>query len=139
MGDLFKVGASIYQGREANKAAKEEAKQLERRAGSERASSQRSAAEQKREARLVQSRALALAASSGAGASDPTIVNMMADIEGEGEYRALTELYVGEERARGDEAAAKARRREGKVARNLGYLKAASTIFDSAKKGSGGA
>jgi len=61
---------------------------------------QREAAEQKRQSRLVASRALAVAAASGGGVSDPTIVNILAGIEGEGAYRAQVALYEGQATAR---------------------------------------
>lgn len=60
------------------------------------ASSQRDAMEEKRRAKLLASRALAVA---GGGASDPTVMNVIADIEGEGAYRAAMEIYGGESQA----------------------------------------
>jgi len=89
------------------------AKQEEQRAGQERAASQRAAMEEKRKGRLVGSRAQAVAAASGGGALDPTIVDIGADIAGEGEYRAMTSLYQGEEAARGLEGSAAVRRYAG--------------------------
>lgn len=77
-----------------------EAKQLRQQAGTAIAVGQRGALEQERQARLVQSRTLAVAAASGGGVSDPTIVNMLAKTAGEGTYRARVALYGGEERAR---------------------------------------
>lgn len=81
-------------------AAQFTAAQLEQQAGQSIAASQRQAAEQTRQATLLKSRALALAAASGAGASDPTIVNLMSRISGEGAYRSAVALYQGEEQAR---------------------------------------
>lgn len=63
------------------------------------ASAQRDAFEENRKAELVQSRALAVAAASG-GASDPSVVKMIAQIHGEGVYRAGVALYDGEAKAR---------------------------------------
>ena len=77
-----------------------QAAQARQSAGQERAAAQRGAIEQRRKGRLLSSRALALAAASGAWAGDPTVENILADIGAEGEFRALTELFVGEERAR---------------------------------------
>ena len=59
------------------------------------------ASEQRRQGRLLSSRALAVAAASGAGAGDPTVENIIGDIGAEGEFRALSEMFIGEERARG--------------------------------------
>lgn len=81
--------------------AERQAQALELKAGQERAVSQRAAIEQRRRGALVSSRAQALAAASGAGALDPTVVGIMGDLETETEVRALTALYEGEETGRG--------------------------------------
>ncbi len=109
-------------GRAEKKAAISDAKQLQYRAGQTRASAQRAAGEERRDARYLSSRARAVAAASGAGASDPTVVNLLADIEAEGEYNALARMYEGEESARGDQYAARARRSEGNAAMNAAYF-----------------
>lgn len=64
------------------------------------AAGQRQMIEERRQANLVASRALAVASASGAGVSDPTIVNLIAKAKGEGAYRAGVALYEGEARAR---------------------------------------
>ena len=96
-------------------------------AGQERATAQRAAAEKRRQGRLLSSRALAVASASGAGAGDPTVENILGDIGAEGEFRALSELFIGEERALGLENQADLRifegaqeRRGGQVARRAG-------------------
>lgn len=129
-GKVLKAGGSIFGGIQANKAAKSEARQLEGQAIVERATSQRDAMEQRRQARLLTSRALAVAAASGGGADDPTVVNIMSDLEGEGEYRALTALYEGETEAQGLEAQARARRKEGKNAKIAGFINAGASLLD---------
>lgn len=65
-----------------------------------RASGQRAAFEEQRQARLVRSRALALAAASGAGASDKGATDILAGIDAEGAYRAAVRLYDAENEAR---------------------------------------
>lgn len=72
----------------------------ERQAGIVVAASQRTAAEELRQSDLVASRALAVAAASGGGVSDPTVVDILARTRGEGVYRANVALYEGEERSR---------------------------------------
>lgn len=131
-GTALKVGGSILSSMKQAKALKAEAGQYRRKAGLERASAQRDAMEQQRQARLLESRALAVAAASGGGASDPTVVNTIANIAGEGEYRALTALYNGEEQALGLEAEATARIKEAKNVKTAGFINAASTLFSSA-------
>lgn len=116
----------IQQGKAANKAAQYQAKQLEVNAGQARASSQRVAQDRRRQAALLASRGQAVGASSG-GVLDPSTVNIISDIDAEGEYGALTALYQGEEVARGNIAQAGATRYGGKVAKKQGYYDAIGT------------
>jgi len=121
-------------GKAADKLAQFKADQLEQKAGQERAVSQRKADSARRTSRYAESRALALAAASGGGASDPTVVNIMAGIAGEGEMAAQSALYEGEERARGSEMAADASRYEGAQAKRAGNIKAGTTLMSSFSK-----
>jgi hypothetical protein len=123
-GTLMQASAAKQEGREQQSLANYEAAQADTNAKQERASAQRAAIEQRRKARLVQSRQQAVAAASGAGVSDPTVVDIMGDTEAEGEYRALTELYQGEERARGLEDQAATRRYEGRLLKKAGNRRA---------------
>lgn len=102
-------------GERAQATANFEAAQLHQRAGQEVAASQRTALEERRRAELVASRAVAVAAASGGGVSDPTVSDLLADIEGEGAYRAGVELYQGEERARLLNMGADAKTFEGEI------------------------
>lgn len=132
---LTVVGAGLSAGGSiigANSQANElrmQATQLDAQAKDDRASSQRRGSEERRQAKLAGSRALALAAASGGGADDPSVVNLIAGIEGEGEYRALSALYEGETEARSKEEQAAANRRGAKSAKTAGALKAASSII----------
>ena len=112
--------AARVTGQRRNVAAQFEAEQMEQVAGQSIAASQRDAAEEKRRADLVASRALALAAASGGGASDPTIVRIIANLKGEGSYRSAVALYRGEEQARRYRMGAKAKRFEGAMAEDSG-------------------
>lgn len=87
-----------------------EATQQEYLAGQAKASSQRAAYEERRMAALLASKALANAAGSGAGVSDPDVMKILADIQAEGAYRSAVALYEGESEARNRTIAAKARR-----------------------------
>lgn len=93
------------------------AKQEDMKAKEEMASSQREAQQNLNEAELANSRAQALAASSGggAGAEAPTIVKLMSDTAGQGTLNANTTLYGGMERAAGLRDSAKGRRAAGKA------------------------
>jgi hypothetical protein len=137
---LTALGA-LKEGRQANADASFQAAQLEQNAGQERAASQRQAIEQRRQARLTNSRIQALA---GGGGLDPTVVDLSANIAGEGELRALTALYTGEERARGNEMNAQGARIAGKNAERASRVKAISSVLSSGssmfeKYGGGGA
>lgn len=84
----------------ARQNAEFEALQAEELAGQAVATSQRAAEEERRQARLAASRSLAVAAASGGGVSDPTVVNLIASAHGEGAYRAGVAMYEGETKAR---------------------------------------
>jgi hypothetical protein len=128
-GSLLSAGGTIVGSKAEARELTSEAAQLEAQAGQERAVGQRRAIEEKRQARLAQSRALAVAAASGGGASDPSVVNAIADLAGEGEYRALTSLYEGD--TAGDDMLrqAAARKREAKNVKKAALFKAGSTIL----------
>ena len=131
---------SEAQYRSAQATAKEfEAQQLEAKAIQDVAVAQRSAQEQKRQSRVLQSRALAVAAASGGGASDPTVFNIISDLEGEGAYRSAVAMYEGEDRARTDRMSAEAARYEAAGYRSssqsikkAGNISTVGTIFGGA-------
>jgi hypothetical protein len=91
-----------------NNQAQFEAKQQEAQGREDFAASQRQADQARLEAKLANSRQQALAAASGGGAADPTIVKLMGDTAGQGEYNAGGYLYQGKQQKRGlfDQAAA---------------------------------
>jgi hypothetical protein len=119
-------------GKDAKKAANSEADQLAHRAVARRAEAGFSAREERRQARLDQSRALALVAAGGGSVADPSIVNRMGDLQAEGEIGALARLYEGNEESSGLLDAAVNRRREGRAAQRASQLRAASTIMSTA-------
>jgi hypothetical protein len=90
-----------------------QADQLREQANDAQASGQRQAAIDERQARYVASNALAAAAASGGGASDPTVINLIAGIAQEGSYRQQVALYQGDERGRLLRMQAAAREQEG--------------------------
>ncbi len=87
--------------------------QADRQAGRVLAIAQRRAIEERRVGDIAASRALAVAAASGGGVSDPTVVKLLADTKGEAFYRASVALYEGEAEARQLRLEAQARRLEG--------------------------
>lgn len=113
---------------------------MEQEAGQMRAASQRAAIEEERQADLAASRARAVAGASGAGVgTDPTVVQAVGDIGYEGELRALTAMYQGEEAGRGLEYQAELERARGRgvlysgqVAKELGNQQATQTLIGGA-------
>ena len=122
--------AAVKQAEETSKneyiAAEYEARQADYLAGQSKAVSQRSAFEERRMAALLASRTLAVAAGSGAGASDANVVTTLNAIYMEGAYRSQLALYEGEERARSYEVAAQSRRLSGKSAASAALSEGAS-------------
>lgn len=99
VGTVMDINASKKKEKAIRAANFRRAAQLEEKAGQVLAASQRGMLQQRKQKELVASRALAVAASGGGGASDPTVVNIIADIEGEGAYRESLALYQGEQEA----------------------------------------
>ena len=101
------IGSKVLGGLKSNKADRKAARRAERRGREQqafnqiaaqewRAIGQMRAFEEKRQARLVASRAVAVAAAGGA-VSD--ITHLLADIDGEGAYRASVALHEAESQA----------------------------------------
>ena len=116
-------------GESAKDRKKFEAKQMEKKAHQALSVSQRKAQELDRQGRLQQSRALAIAASSGGGASDPTVMNLMAELSGETDYRKTVALYEGREEAASLRLGAEVAREEGDLAKNAGQIAALGTVL----------
>lgn len=112
-GQVVNALQRIKYGREARRAAEFQAAQLEAQANNVAGSAQRAAINDQRQADLVASRALALAAAGGGGASDPTVVNLIANNAGESAYRKAVSLYDGEAQAQQLRLNAQAKRYEG--------------------------
>lgn len=125
--------AQAVAGRSAEQAAIFEARQMKTQAGQEQAVSQREAENRMREAALLMSRAQAVAAASGGGALDPTVLRIIGGISAEGELAAATERYNGDERARQLKLGAKARRYEGAQARYAGEVAKSTSKFRARK------
>lgn len=135
---LLSAAGSIKAGQDANKAAKFQAKQQETQASQVEGAATRAAGEEERRARILQSNLVARAAASGAGAGDPTVLNLEGDIAAEGRYRALSQIYEGGSQADRIRAGASATRYEGKTAQTAGYIQGASTVFSAVGSGLAG-
>lgn len=100
------AASSAKAGSDSAKAQKADAKyqagQLQVASNNALASGERAATGERKQAALATSRAVALAAASGAGASDPTVTNILGNLAGEGEYNALSQLYNAQSESAGD-------------------------------------
>lgn len=93
-GTLGAIGA-IQQGQQEKAEAEQQALVLRQEAQEKRAIAGQQAREIQRQKKVLQSRQLSLAAAQG-GAGDPSIVNAIADVEGEAEERFLTKQAQGD-------------------------------------------
>lgn len=130
---VLTTGAAIQQAKAKKVALETEARAREEEANAEQAESQRAAIIERRKAKNLMSRARAVAGASGAGVSDPTVVNQLTDIDTQGEVNALNAMYSGNTAARGYRYGAAAARNEADAAQTGGYLDAASTALDGSK------
>jgi hypothetical protein len=112
---LVGAAGTVLGGIAENRRAQSEAEQMEARGKEEFAASQREAIDKRKEGELANSRVQALAAASGAGASNATITKLMTGIAGEADYNARTATFGGESRKRGLFDQASARRRSGRA------------------------
>lgn len=135
-GTVASVAGSLIQGRAtrragvaARDAADYEASQLDAAAGEEVAAGQREGFEIERQTGLLGSRQQAVAAASGAGGTDPNVVDAMADVQREGGYRRNLAIYGAIQRGRGLRAQAEATRRSGQASLAGSRLAAAGTII----------
>lgn len=108
---------TIASGVAAKQAADYQAEQMDMQAKEETAAAQQEAKQKRKEAEFLMSRQQAVAAASGAGAGSdaPTIVRLMSETAGQGEYNAQTAMYGGYQRAAGLRAQAAGTRKSGRA------------------------
>lgn len=123
---------ALASGAAAESEAKFKAEQYRNKANEERAAGQRQMFEKRRETDFAQSKLIANAAAASGDTTDTGVLNLGGDIAARGEYGALTELYKGENAARGSEDAASAVILAGKNARTASYWKAGGTLLEGA-------
>ena len=127
------VGAvgKIQAGQAAKEAGKDQQAELHRQAIQEVAAAQIKMLDERRKKEMVISRAQALAAFGGGSVSDPSIQNLIADIDNEGSYREAVALYNGEERARKLESQGAMARKAGKQRAQASNISAISDVMTS--------
>ena len=132
IGPVVSAVGSVIGGISANNTAKAQAKAMEIEANQRRASAQRQAVEKRKEAGLIMSRQQAVAAASGSGATDPTVIDLMETTAGRGEYQAQTIQYGGEEEGRGLQNQAAFTRAEGRNRMFASFIDAGSSMLSGA-------
>lgn len=132
VGPLISAYGTIAGGQERVSEANAQADQLGRNALAAKAVGQRNALNTRLNTKLVLSRQTALAAASGAGATDPTVQTIEGQTGARGEYAALTDLYNGNSQAQDMMVRAAYTKAAGAAA-------ASQTDFSAAKTLAGGA
>jgi hypothetical protein len=130
-GDFMGGLSHIQSGIAARRAASFQADQMRQNAGQAQASAQREAINVDRQAQYIASAALASAAASGGGASDPTVVNLIARNAGEMAYRKSVALYEGDDKARMMNLQADATEYSGKQAQANGIMAGVGSVYNA--------
>lgn len=115
-----------------------QSEQLRVNAGQAQAAAQRNAIDIERQTQLNASRALAVAASSGGGAFDPTVVSLLAQNAADGAYRKAAALYEGEDQARALNLQAAGVDTGSKIAQANSKARQAAMLVDTAASAYGG-
>lgn len=121
--------AALNEGAQKRKLLNAEADALHDAANRRGATATADMAEEQRLKEHMEGRALAVAANSGAGVDDPTMVKLIGDLNAEGTYRVMSTLWVGMDEVTGIRDQEMAKRAEGEAALNAGYVKAATTVM----------
>lgn len=137
------VYSAIQEGNAKQQQAQAQAVALRNQANADQAAAERNAIQSRKQASYLVSRGLALAAASGAGATDPTVVSVLGQITGEGEYHALTSVYEGRQSGQNLNAQSTSASNAGKAYQRAGYVKGITTVLSGgynigAKGGFGG-
>ncbi len=128
-GTVLGAVSSIQQGKYQDAVAQAQAKAEERKANEVQAASQRDAAARAKEAKYVMSRQQAVAAASGGGAGDSTILNLMAQTGAQGQYNANSSIYEGQVQGGDLKYQAGIDRMSGRMQRQAGYIGAGTTLL----------
>lgn len=125
-GTAASVAGSLRAGKAAEQEAEFAAKQQERQAAETLAAGTRQVAERRRTANKLMSDQLASAANSGGGVANPTILDIIGDTAGRGEFLAQSDIFNAESAATGMRDQAAVYRAKGRNARGASWLDAFS-------------
>lgn len=134
IGTALSVGSTIYGGVRGYQSSKIESGLMKEKGDNELAAAQREAQRKRRETNLLLSRQQAVAAASGAGAKDPSVMSVMAKTEAEGNYNAQLDMYNGLVSRADLYREAAVTRSEGKSKLFGSLLDAGSTIYSGMAK-----
>ena len=123
--------AQLYKGKKAQDLKEQEAEGYRDAAKRRMAAATHEMAEERRNKEFMYSRALAVSAASGTATGSVGIINQLADINAEGEYRILARLYTGQDEAAGLRFRAEAAIREGESARDASKVNAIVSAVSS--------
>jgi len=133
-------GGTLLKGKAAKDAADDTAESLRRKAGTTKAIATRKVASEIEKRDVLIGTARAQAGKSGSNLNDKSIVENEADIMAEGTYRALMQMWEGNNEAEGMEEQAEIVKNEGKAAWKSSILQATGTVMKgAASMGMGGA
>lgn len=125
------AGSALYKGNVLRKKKLQEAEAYRDAKNRTMAAATREMEEERRTKEFMHSRAVALAAASGGGVDDPTVVKLLGDINAEGEYRVMSRLWAGQDRAEGLLFRSEVARRESDDARTAGVFNALTAGLDA--------
>lgn len=129
IGTLLSTAGAVAGAETKSENLKTEAAYRDQQAAETRAAAQRNAMQKREQAKTVLSRQQAIAAASGGGATDPGVVDLMAETASEGDLRARYTQYEGDARAQGMNYQAAINRWSADRAQTEGYLKAGATLL----------
>lgn len=139
---ILSTGATVAGGLAASAQGKSEAAALEKKAAEERAMGSRAAEDRRRQTELVLSKQTALAADSGAGTVNPSIIDIYSDTAQRGSYLARSDYEAGARQADSllDRAAAARKKGQNAFAGSIleGFGTAAKGLGASWKSRDGG-
>jgi len=129
VGGVVTAAGQYQEGEEKLATSRAQGAQMRRNAGQLRAAGQAQGAEELRKAELMRSRILAVAAASGGGVTDPTVVNLVSANAAEGSLAAATHRYNAESKAQDTEYQAMITEKEGEAYARASKYKALGRLF----------
>jgi hypothetical protein len=134
IGTILGAGATIYGGFKAKEQADAVAAQMKAKGDSEFAVAQRKSLESQERTRMVLGQQKAVAAASGGGATDPSVMAIMGKTQQKGDYNSMIDMYNGAVSRNDMYTAADNTESEGKSKLFSSFLNAGSTIYGDASR-----